>query len=255
VSVPAYWHAPDNVGDVMTKWLVEQISGDGCRLVPWDRAEPKYFVTGSILRLANAHTTVWGAGIAYKTDRVSPAAKILAVRGPLSRARALECGASCPEVYGDPALLSPRLYRPSDCLRYGLGVVPHLVDHDRVARRYAGSDDVLVVDVRATPMRVINQITSCARIVSSSLHGLLLAAAYGIPFLWAEFSDGVLGDGTKFRDFYLSVGLGGDVAPANMRGALPNARDVAGLVGDQKPVIDTEPLWRTCPFREQTPAL
>jgi hypothetical protein len=43
--------------------------------------------------------------------------------------------------------------------------------------------------------------------VSSSLHGIILAHAYGIPVAWTEFSTGLKGDGVKFLDHYASVGI------------------------------------------------
>lgn len=57
---------------------------------------------------------------------------------------------------------------------------------------------------------VVDQITSCERIVSTSLHGVIVANAYGIPARWAVVSDAseaISGDGTKFEDYFRSVGL------------------------------------------------
>lgn len=53
---------------------------------------------------------------------------------------------------------------------------------------------------------VIEQIASCDYIASSSLHGLIVAEAYGIPNLWLEISGKLLGGHFKFHDFFLSLG-------------------------------------------------
>jgi len=56
----------------------------------------------------------------------------------------------------------------------------------------------------------IDELCSCERILTSSLHGLIVSHAYGIPAQWFDVPDaavGVPGDGTKYHDYHLSVGL------------------------------------------------
>jgi hypothetical protein len=43
--------------------------------------------------------------------------------------------------------------------------------------------------------------------VSSSLHGIIVAHAFGIPAAWLRWSDKLSGDGVKFRDHAALVGL------------------------------------------------
>jgi hypothetical protein len=42
--------------------------------------------------------------------------------------------------------------------------------------------------------------------VSTSLHGYIVAAAYGVPALWSRYSDRLIGGNFKFHDFFLGVG-------------------------------------------------
>ncbi len=53
---------------------------------------------------------------------------------------------------------------------------------------------------------VINNILSCQYILSSSLHGLIVSHAYGIPAIY--FKKGyIFGDGSKFIDYFQSVDI------------------------------------------------
>lgn len=242
-----YWHGDGNVGDHMAGWLASRISGKPARFTHHTWREPKVFVTGSILSLADETTTVWGAGIPWRHDPIDPRCTILAVRGPITRQRALECGAECPEVYGDPALLLPRLYTPEPLERRSLGIVPHVVDYDTVAQRYGHLSDILrVVDLRHSVESVVNAIASCEIVVSSSLHGLIIAHAYGVPIGWVEFSDKVIGDGTKFADFYASLGHDAP-EPLDARAPIPCSQ-LNACVRYRLPNLDTESLWNACPF-------
>lgn len=165
-----------------------------------------------MINWAHEGTTVWGAGLAYRTDSADRRATYLAVRGPLSRDIVLGCGGECPSVYGDPGLLVPMFMPNTMERRAAIGIVPHFLDQADVFDAYGGMDDVAVIDVFAPVDEVARQIASCERIVASSLHGLIVAAAYAKPFRWARFSDRVQGDGTKFHDFMLSVGADHDAA-------------------------------------------
>jgi pyruvyltransferase len=191
---------------------------------------------------------VWGCGIIARTDPVSPAARILAVRGPLSRARALECGAECPELFGDPALLLPRFYRPAETLRHGVGVVAHYSDKPRLERRWPASPDLRLIDIQDPIESVIDQIASCEVVASSSLHGLVASHAYGVPSLWVKFRDLPHGDDSKFHDYYLS--LGRDPPEAHrLDEAHVDAWDIVRRVRPVPALPDLAPLWRACPFR------
>ena len=54
---------------------------------------------------------------------------------------------------------------------------------------------------------IINQIKECEIIISSSLHGLILADAYEKPSLRFNYSNKLVGGDFKFEDYYSGVGL------------------------------------------------
>jgi pyruvyltransferase len=252
VRVCAFWcriPSRPNFGDALTPWLVRRITGEHPIFVRPDDARSKYLVVGSILEYAVARCTVWGSGIIRRTDIVSPEAQLLAVRGPLSRARAKECGAQCPEVFGDPALLLPRFYRPSARRRRGVGVIPHYSDKPRMVGRFTTSADLRLVDIQDPVESVIEQIASCEVVASSSLHGLIVSHAYGVPALWVKFRDLECGDDSKFEDYYLSLGRT-PAAPYWLDERSVEADDIRRRAEKSPPALpDLDPLWRACPFR------
>jgi len=203
----------ENYGDLLGKYLVEQISG---KEVVWVHPkkfqlsglwQPIYVTAGSILAHVNKKCIVWGSGIILKDQVVKPA-KFLAVRGPQTRKRLLEQGYEVPEIYGDPGLLLPLYYKPNIEKKYKLGIIPHYNDFKSVNPLYEKEKDILIIDLMTNDIEATTRLfLQCEKIVSSSLHGLIIAHAYGIPALWMQFSDKLFGDGIKFQDYYESVAL------------------------------------------------
>lgn len=175
--------------------------------VPTRRA--RYAVsTGSVIRLCQDHAMVYGSGIRDVQQTVHHS-MVRAVRGPLTRQRFLDSGFPCAPIYGDPGLLMPRFYKAKQPkTKYKLGLIPHFTEYDDIVEKYANDKDVLVIDMNTGNLKgVIDQINMCDKTVSSSLHGLVLSHAYGVPTRQIEYSDRINGDGTKFLDYYKGVGL------------------------------------------------
>lgn len=141
----------------------------------------RLLTVGSILHFAHDGDVVWGTGVngkvpddAFRATGVD----VRAVRGPLT-ARWLEqrLGVDVPAVYGDPGLLvrelAPHLVGVEP--RHARAVVPNL--HD--SPRYRAHPEY--VDPRATPLAVVERIARSEVVLTSSLHGLVVAEAMGVP--------------------------------------------------------------------------
>lgn len=153
---------------------------------------------------------VLGSGLMDDTTAHQlPYARILALRGRLTKER---LGVVEDVVLGDPGLLAVDLTskRIKKRFKLKLGIVPHAVDYRHpfvwtIARRHP--KQVAVVNVQRSVRHVIQQIQQCEHILSSSLHGVVVADALDIPSRWTILSDRVIGKGFKFRDYYSAFGV------------------------------------------------
>lgn len=166
---------------------------------------------GSIIEYYSSEKSViWGSGCIYGNIEIKKKPKkVYAVRGKLSRKVLLEQGIHCPEVYGDPALLLPLIYKPQAKKTYKYGVIPHYIDYDlvHVKEFRENHPEILFIKLRnyKSWQNVIEQINSCENIISSSLHGLIISDAYGIPNVRVVFSNQIIGGDFKFKDYFSGV--------------------------------------------------
>lgn len=171
----AYWWRGQNFGDELNASLLESFDVD----VTWaPLAESQLLVVGSVLdELPDRWTgTVAGAGLLHPTSKVDLShARVLALRGRLTE-QAVTGLPGHPVVLGDPGLLAPRLV-PQPQAMYDIGIVPHWSDTE-LRKRYPSAH---LIDVRRPVEQAILGIARCKRIIASSLHGAIVADAYGIP--------------------------------------------------------------------------
>jgi len=248
-----------NWGDAINPALVEFVSSqnvqsvdiDARALLPLPRdpqADTLYAVVGSIVHHADCQTVIWGAG--FQSAGIKPKQPpkgVFAVRGPLTAAELRKQGISCPDVYGDPVLLLPRYYRPEGRKRYRLGIIPHFSDQaDGKMAQYLGLDDVKIIDIRGGLWSTVNILTECEHIVSTSLHGLILADAYGIPNAWARLGNEIPGGTFKYNDYYRAIGAG-DTEPTVSLTETVDQLCRAAL--KREVALDLDRLLAACPFR------
>ena len=257
-AVVAYWFKDSsNWGDALNPVLIKAISHRAATHsddTVFTNDGVRYSVIGSVLhRLRRPDFVVWGSGFitgdrstARSRMHVRPRS-VRAVRGPLTRERLLEQGISCPKVYGDPALLYPAFYRPEIEKRFRIGIVPHYADfHDERLQRFRANPETPVIDMLGGVNDVVDDALACECIASSSLHGLVLACAYGIPAVWMSMSDRLVGDGFKFRDFFASLGYqAGDPFPFTSH---TTADDLIAAMKELPNNVDLDSLLDACPF-------
>lgn len=172
-----------------------------------------YMCIGSIIEgMTNSHTIIWGAGAMYGGNCKLSAKpkKVLCVRGEKTRNYLLAKGVTCPEVFGDPAILLPIIYKPIHTKKYKLGIIPHVIEQEHpliINLKSRELCDVCIIDFKnyCDWHSVIDIICSCERILSSSLHGLIISNAYGIPNKWMKLSDKIFGGYFKFLDYFSAI--------------------------------------------------
>lgn len=199
----------ENYGDLLSKYIVKKIAKRQAEWYHPGTKKPKenYFVIGSILNYSDEKSVIWGSGIIDKQHHIKNS-DFRAVRGPLTRNRIVELGYSCPEIYGDPGLLLPRYYLPKIKKKYEIGIVPHFYDLGIAKSLFGDNSKIKIISLLTSNIEeTTNEILSCKQIISSSLHGLIIAHAYNIPAVWVKFSNNLNGDNVKFEDYFLSVNL------------------------------------------------
>ncbi|HEV8051174.1 MAG TPA: polysaccharide pyruvyl transferase family protein [Parachlamydiaceae bacterium] len=206
-----YWkkNGVENFGDYISLKLVERIVG--CQV---DAAETrkemehhKLLAIGSILILANNDDVVWGTGMngkrmdleLYRFSNLD----VHAVRGPLTREFLItNFNIDCPEVYGDPALLFPYLFpdfKKKDNPEFDYIIVPHYSEEHLFPKDLYPN----VVYPTEPWEDVIRKILNSKFVISSSLHGVVIAEAYGIPARYLRVTDHE--PIFKYNDYYLGT--------------------------------------------------
>lgn len=249
-----HWPVAPNFGDDLSPWLFGKLTQRP--IFQNDGSIPSYISIGSILGYVTDKCIVWGTGsFGPEPPRaVNKRATYTAVRGPLTRSRVLDRGAACPRVYGDPALLTPFFYTPPNVeKRHEIGLVLRWSEGKWSNRK--APEGVKIIDLGTSDVEsVLQQILSCKRIITSSLHGLIIADAYGIPSAWLS-SRSPKGHEFKFYDYFLSVEK---VRHATEYDMVAAQIDVATLdavfdYDDRKIQFDYDALLDACPFLRRKP--
>ena len=178
------------------------------------------YAIGSILGFRCQDAVVWGSGLLGPRKKLINRLKfskldIRSVRGPKTREILLQCGKKCPELYGDPAILMPEIYQPEDIQKnHNISLVLHYANKGTISV----PESINIIDIVTSDYQgFIDQIVQSTRVISSSLHGVILAESYGVPAV-LMLKEGV--DQFKYLDWYYSTGRYDIVIAHNLQEAI-----------------------------------
>lgn len=236
-----YWHTNiENYGDILSAYIVSKISG--CKIIHKNFAEKNWkksifmflqsilkfdfqlttsylfpfeknlLAVGSILARSNKRSSIWGCGFMSEKEDFN-GGEIFALRGSCSLNRINDIFKKKNKkalndkdvVLADPGLLLPLIFRPIINKEYTVGIIPHFSEYEFFKTNFSKKFHIICLmsnDIEA----VTKEILSCHYILSTSLHGIIVAHAYNIPALWMEYSGLEKGtNGFKFLDYFSSV--------------------------------------------------
>lgn len=277
-----------NLGDALVPILLNALGYESCSQQAPNQsalnAERTLAVIGSLLTEANLATLrmpldVWGCGWkgeCLPAERLAQL-RIYAVRGPHTVAG---LGLPADTPLGDPALLLPRLV-PRPIHKHARPIViPHLhrtkLMTATVRCRLTGCVEVvgtrviqpqgvgtpgwqreflgmgkswLRLGIRPyTPWGAVERIAGASFVLTGSLHGSILAQAYGVP--WAAYDDGYIDAPPKWLDWAAYLGI-----PLTFVTDLKAGMRWWQTTGVQGRIRDTEPLLAAFPYQRQQSAV
>jgi len=234
-----------NFGDSLFLALVNRMLGRDLELAAPDFGGPRFFPGGSVLHVCRNGDLAWGVGANLNAARwrgrrhYPTSVDIRSVRGPLTAAIVTDfLELPEPVVAGDSALLVPRYFPEwGSVISQGrIGYVRHISSAPTLK---LPSAEVLLIDPLRDPMVVVPEILSCDLVISSSLHGIIIAEAFGIPARWLR-TKAHNPPAMKYYDYYLQTG----------RTPSPCATLDAGIRagGEPLPDLDDRMLLETFPW-------
>lgn len=202
-----WWGNTDNLGDYLSKvvfeWMLStKVVKSSCKNTV------HLLCIGSIIGKGKFDATIWGAGIhAFENIEAINFRKsfvrydVRALRGPVTKHLLEKMGYDCSQArLGDPAILMPEIYKPHiENKQYEISIISHMLLENE------DYGDLHKISIRTTDYKYfIDEILKSKKIISSSLHGIILAESYGVPAVF--FGKGMESQYLKYYDWYYSTG-------------------------------------------------
>ena len=108
---------------------------------------------------------------------------------------------------GDPGLLAMFLFNLSGIQKkYTLCIIPHYIDKNLKILENLKIKNSKILNI-TDENNFMYQLAKCKRVISSSLHGLILSDSLIIPNIRIILSDKIAGGNFKYNDYYSSFNL------------------------------------------------
>lgn len=243
-----YYSQVPNMGDILNEMITKDIfgvnitrsnsifdadfTGIGSFLGAfYNNMSPKQVLKKHFLDLKNNQTVIWSSGfIEYPKSLEVPMKKnivVSSVRGELTKKRIEKIlNKKLDITTGDGGLLASELVKRVP-KKYEIGVIPHYKEfNDNNFASMRGNSKFKFINLRDEPYQVVKEIAECNYILSSSLHGLIVADSFNIPNLRLVASSNLLGDGYKFDDYYSSFGVDSKFIDLNMKSGILSENEI-----------------------------
>lgn len=220
----------NNLGDSINALIISKILNKKVSIQPIKKAE--IIGIGSVLQLLfstnrssiflryfkpllkylKPKAYIWSSGFMREFEnpnkiRIKKRFEVVAIRGKLSRnilESIINKDLSCVPL-GDGGLLACNLLDKMPKKRFKLGIIPHYVDCDNLNLLNKISDLIpqsTIINIQGDILITLKKMAECEIIISSAMHGLIIADSLGVPNQWIRFSDKVAGGDFKFKDYY-----------------------------------------------------
>lgn len=210
-----YWTKNNNIGDqlapIVYNWMLNRKSIS-------ENKKTKHTTIistiGSIIGINHYNAVIWGSGLHTITsiNRVNRWKRIVkydvrAVRGPITKQVLETSNYDCSNiVYGDPAILMPMIYQPaSKEKKHDISIITHWYYDSMDSEILLSGANTISVETN-NYKHFIDEIVSSKLIISSSLHGIILSEAYGIPSILLNRNNCMKEELLKYYDWYYSTG-------------------------------------------------
>lgn len=212
----------ENFGDVLSPVIVDwMLKQKGLSLESPTKKHYAFLSSlGSILFYKPyLKKTMWGSGSFdrnpyTKLNKFFAKVDIRCLRGPLTEKHFLKAGVIKKPlgVYGDPGILMPLVYPCNVEKKYEFSVIPHW--KEKIDTKYH-----LISMKTRDWKKTIEEICASKLVISSSLHGIIIAEAYGVPAIWLHNDESDQGE-FKYFDYYLSTGRRNPIKVASIEEGL-----------------------------------
>lgn len=217
-----------NMGDLLNKDMLEELFDikvvrkdlKSCNLIAIGSAldhimystYPKIRAKQRIEHFLNDNVHIWSTGFIRGNADLDLGLMfrhihVHALRGKLSLQRMENIlGKKLDVPTGDGGLLAERWLGFYPEKKYHVGIIPHFKeqDHPVVNKLLNNYENSTLIDLRENPKKVVEKIGECEYIISSSLHGMIVADSFHIPNMHITLTNNMFGDGNKYND-YLSA--------------------------------------------------
>jgi hypothetical protein len=212
----AWWPRPfpGNFGDWLSPLIVGNYTDSKIFHQSVSRVAKKDHIIGlgSIGRFIKSNSIVCGTGISTDDLELNKSAEYVSVRGPITAEVVKKSGGPDVSSFGDPGILLSRIIPINRAATNGrVALVRHFTHLTIPLVKPANMDELDVLVGSPTGIRtLLEDLNKYDAVVTSAMHVYISCQSYGIPcalITFDGFEDSVHGNGIKYRDYSMGVGL------------------------------------------------